>query len=405
MCIRDSYNGQSIDANSAFSMELFTILVGLSILSISKKSSTIYSDCESAVKKLNKLLVSPSALRASSRDVHLLTAALAHLRNGVGTLQWIKGHPERAQKDETLWTREMWGNHLADRAAAGILSSTKSYQNNNDSVYILNITSLPAQDASTLSSSLTTSGSWYLGRSNRQLSASSISEEVNKQRLEKYLQDRDANRAERLLPPKWQQYNIPLAATLWELPNSNRKTSSIKVLFDKHWHPGNQIKSIVDPILRATIGKCPLCVEDDSAAHWTVHCKHPRAISIRAQLATDLRLAVSSVMELLPEHKVCISYFGNEYMEYIFGSENNPPIPDTWRGLWTASQLDSFRQGSESEYIPHACAAALKKLFITLGRILTTACSTLWYARQVTINELESYMKLHPDPNLSLIHI
>ena len=255
-------------------------------------------------------------------------------------------------------------------------------------------------DAPSLTTSLSRPNTWYLGRPNRQLSAASISAEVHKGRLLKYLQDRDANRAERLLPPKWQQYNIQLAALLWDLPNkTTAKPARIRLLFDKHWHSGNQIKSIIDPVLRATIGKCPLCVEDDSAAHWSVHCNNPRAINIRHTLSKDLRKAIVTSAESLPAHKDYITGFGEEYLKYVFGSNSSGPTPDTWRGLWTAQQLDSFRCGPDSEFIPYPCAAALKKLFLTLGRTLTAACTTLWLSRQLSISELATYMETHPDPN------
>ena len=146
---------------------------------------------------------SPAALKATSRDVQLLAAATSHLRNGLSSLQWVRGHPERKQKDEEQWTREMWGNHLADRAAAGALTSKKYYQYNSDSAIVLHIESLPTLDAHPLTSALTVPGTWYLGNKDRQLMASSIMESIRKQRLKKYLQDRDAKRADRELPPKW----------------------------------------------------------------------------------------------------------------------------------------------------------------------------------------------------------
>ena len=32
--------------------------------------------------------------------------------------QWIPSHPERAVKDKRRWSKHMWGNFLADAAAA-----------------------------------------------------------------------------------------------------------------------------------------------------------------------------------------------------------------------------------------------------------------------------------------------
>ena len=395
-------NGQTLEAKSAFSMELLALLTGLSIITHTKQPATIYTDCESAVKKLQKLMQSPAALKATSRDVQLLAAATSHLRNGLSSLQWIRGHPERKQKDEEQWTREMWGNHLADRAAAGALTSKKYYQYNSDSAIVLHIESLPTRDAHPLTSALTVPGTWYLGNKDRQLMASSVMESIRKQRLKQYLQDRDAKRKERELPPKWEQYDIPLAATLWKLTNKNASNAFYtRLIFDSHWHPGNQVKSVTDPIQRAVIGKCPLCDHNDSSAHWSTSCNHPRANKLRSTLASNIDLAIKTHVDACSEtnDRSFINHFGTEYKKYIFGSETNPIIPDTWKGLWTSAQLDSFRTGPEDQFIPFLVVNSLKKLFLELGGILTSTFADLWMARQVTINELTRYMKKHPDPN------
>ena len=31
---------------------------------------------------------------------------------------WIPGHPDRTVPDQNEWTKHMWGNHMADAAAA-----------------------------------------------------------------------------------------------------------------------------------------------------------------------------------------------------------------------------------------------------------------------------------------------
>ena len=31
---------------------------------------------------------------------------------------WIPGHPDRTVPDRNEWTKHMWGNHMADAAAA-----------------------------------------------------------------------------------------------------------------------------------------------------------------------------------------------------------------------------------------------------------------------------------------------
>ena len=209
------YNGSDIDAPSAYSMELLAIVTALSIISHTQTDSTVYSDCQSAVKKLNKLLTSSTPLRSSTTDVSLLSIGKNLLRNH-NQLKWIKGHPERDQPDETTWTREMWGNHLADRAASGSLNTKPTYQYRNDSIYTLYTTPLPSQQASPLSASLSPNNLWYIGKSNGHLTSRSLTQPIHLQRLHQYLLTRDGHRAaaDPPLPPKWQRINIPLASTL-----------------------------------------------------------------------------------------------------------------------------------------------------------------------------------------------
>jgi len=137
-------------------MEVVAILWTLYVIfhTHSSSSTKIYSDCQSAVDHLNKLLKSPSPLKATITDSFLLSACLYYLNSLTLHLQWIPGHPEPSVSDEVLWSREMWGNHLADRAAAGSLAFFSEYIYKNIYDNILFITALPTVVSPTISSSL-----------------------------------------------------------------------------------------------------------------------------------------------------------------------------------------------------------------------------------------------------------
>ena len=105
-------NGQRIGSTSAFSMELFGLLVALNILGLIRIPSTIYSDCEAAVKSVNNLDRGSKRIRATTRDASMLSAAVNLLRDQDTVISWTKGHPERVDKDADNWTKEMWGNLL-----------------------------------------------------------------------------------------------------------------------------------------------------------------------------------------------------------------------------------------------------------------------------------------------------
>jgi len=108
-------NGQELGSTSAYSMEVLGIHIGLSVESqLSDTMITICTNCQSAVKKLQINRYRTTALHTKTRDFSLLSASILH-RN-----------PNRnvnIKAEAALWTREMWGNHLSDKAAAGVLIS------------------------------------------------------------------------------------------------------------------------------------------------------------------------------------------------------------------------------------------------------------------------------------------
>ena len=133
-------NGEGLLAISAYTMELLGILIALSILAHFQMTTKISSDCEAAVKSVNNLRESRKVIRAKARDASLLAMAAKLLGSQNTEVAWIKGHPEKSHPDADDWTKEMWGNHLADRTAAGIFFGQVDYQYQN--IYLnLNSTS------------------------------------------------------------------------------------------------------------------------------------------------------------------------------------------------------------------------------------------------------------------------
>jgi len=122
------FNGEGLEAISAFTMELFGILVSLSILSHFDTPSTVYSDCEAAVKSVNNNRNATKKIRSTTRDASILSIAASHLQTQRSKVMWVKGHPERTAPDAETWTKDMWGNHLSDRTAAGVFYSPMDYQ-------------------------------------------------------------------------------------------------------------------------------------------------------------------------------------------------------------------------------------------------------------------------------------
>jgi ribonuclease HI len=390
-------NGQDLGAIAAYSMEVLGILVSLSIAShVPDMEVTICSDCQSAVTKLQKNRHRTTAIRAKTRDASLLGAAISLWKdNGNVKIKWVKGHPEKEVTDASEWTREMWGNHLSDRAAAGVLGPIYQYQNLLSNMLVL--TPLPPMEALTVTANLVPNGTWYFGNSKGQLISSSIVERIHNKRLTRYLAERDELRAKRLLPAKWSNFVLPLTAKLWGIATSpNMRGMKVRLMFDKHCHPGNLAKKHKDIDVFELAAECPFCAESDSASHWSVQCTAlPRNNDIRNAAITHIKAMITGEIgqHTAQESIAAIRHLGDDYLSFLIGHRKSPEV---WMGLWTPDQLDVF--GSNA-YYPFPLVAALKKLFLAIGTYLTETVIKIWQSRQTAECELAAAHQKTPIPN------
>ena len=373
-------NGQALDSLSAFSMESLGILVALSIAShFPNPEVNIFSDCKSAVLKLQKIQATNKPVRTRSRDASITTASIEHWnRMEAVDISWVKGHPEKEFPYPALWTREMWGNHLSDRAAAGSLAYSSQYQYKDSEM--LTLIPLPTMDALTLTPRLVPQSLWYFGNSAKQLISPSVMDRINQRRLDKYLRDRDKHRAARNLPSQRAELNVPLAAKLWKLSSSTFMDN--RLLFDKHYHSGNLAKKIKDVEEYAIVSKCPLCEQSDSFEHWSQDCcAHFRAPDIRQNALTKVKDAIRECSQLQDNtaYKSSIISLGDSCLSFLVGKDKSSNV---WKGLWTSAQLNTF--GTYAN-LPNFLVPILKKVFHTIGGITIAAVIQLWQSRQLTI--------------------
>ena len=336
-------NGNELESLSAFSMELLGILVGLSIASqLPESEINILSDCKSAVNKLHSFRLGSSSIRSKTRDASLLTSSVAHWRSLEGLpIAWTPGHPEAVQPDASLWTREMWGNHLADRSAAGELNFTTEYCYQNLWSNRLSLTPLPSLDAITLTSALAPPHLWYFGNRKKQLISPSAMDRIHQRGLDRYLVSRDKERWDRAkLPAKWQYINMHLAAKLWKMfshgPMMRMKN---RLMFDKHMHQGNLAKGVWNPKDAEAVAKCPFCIEQDSQEHWAINCSAcSRTVNIRREALIHIRKMISNETSQHQNSgaKSSISSFGELYLSFLEGPTRSV---GAWMGEWTSDQL------------------------------------------------------------------
>ena len=168
-----------------------------------------------------------------------------------------------------------------------------------------------------------------------------------------------------------------------------------RLIFDKHWHSGNRAKASKSPLQTSQLEKCPFCPNPDSAAHWIVHCQeNTRAVVIRQDLSRLIRDRSKSLIADNPDHRFSIESVTEDYLAFLSG-----PRTEVWVGLWTYSQLESFRSGSEDQFFPEYKRNLLKKHFLAIGKLTTETTTKIWQSRQRTEVDLADYMELHPDPS------
>jgi hypothetical protein len=219
-------------------------------------------------------------------------------------------------------------------------------------------------------------------------------EAVQNSRLQRYIRRRDTFRTERGSLPKWFQFNIKLAAAIWQMKAlTHSRTIRNRLLFDKHWHGGNQAK---DKHSTINMEKCPFCVSPDSAGHWMVYCQEsPRATDIRKEMFQVIRSSVRTYAEDKGQYKPAVESLEDHYVDFLKGRD----APDIWRGLWTEGKLESFGSEASDQYFPDEKVRILRKAFFLIGKIVTDAVIRIWQARQLTEFDLVEYMKEHPNIN------
>ena len=96
---------------SALVAELLAIHTGLQLLRALQLRRTVYSDCLSAIKKINR---GWSPGQAFTEAGAALVSASRHYLSESISLQWVKGHPERSDAPHSAWSRHQWGIYIAD---------------------------------------------------------------------------------------------------------------------------------------------------------------------------------------------------------------------------------------------------------------------------------------------------
>jgi hypothetical protein len=222
----------NVNATSVFHMECLALTLALALSDKELNCQGIYTDSESAYKLIRR----PRRIPASSH-APLIRILLRHTSRVRNLVQHIHSHSEQITRDKSRWTHDMYGNHLADRAAADDTSSLQNFQHTH-------INTLKTGHILTLAQR---EPHWYVADSSRLMTLDTITNAMSKFELKQYIQKRDAKRAEKGEPPKWTTgLSYSLAATQFEMNKKRANTGSaaraIRIIFDKYYQPWNAAK-------------------------------------------------------------------------------------------------------------------------------------------------------------------
>eukprot|EP01041_Mallomonas_annulata_P042130 gene42130-biopygen6182 len=132
-------------------MEYMALAAATAIKNELQAQEPIRTNCQAVVK----ILTSRHYHLRQKNTAHraLLQYATMYIDQGQCLPEHVMGHPERREPNREKWTRDQWGNHLADRAAEGEIGAFTQ-------VAYQTIT------AKQWSGEMTIPGQWYLGDEN-----------------------------------------------------------------------------------------------------------------------------------------------------------------------------------------------------------------------------------------------
>ena len=182
------------------------------------------------------------------------------------------------------WTKDEWGNWLADRVAA---DDTASLRRQGIRYHILTV---PARD---IYAHLMFPGQWYIGdNTGFPVLPLGVSATIHTELHKQYLVEWDAYRIARGDLPKWEKdSSMPHSASVYGLKqtHSNSLSTKIRIIYDKGYHGGNRAKNTSITLAEREIARtCRLCQKPDSQDHWLQECDFGPLRRLRNDIMTSL---------------------------------------------------------------------------------------------------------------------
>ena len=306
------------------------------------------------------------------------------IKDYTGTIRWVEAHPEKRNSLSANWSRDDCLNHVADRIAGGTMDFDIDCEYEHYGI-----------SATEIMNGLKINYAWSMQAKNGTTpNLAGLQHDIDNWRLRTYMTERDEFRADLAIsrPPRWTDTTPALAAQIHDVKKSTLTQASFKVklIWDKHWHMGNQAKAANSEEQYREIAICPLCQAADSQQHWIIECQASTLPVTRRQF---IELVNSTIRrERKQKHERTA-----RWMEIALDlAVKHPQGADAWVGMWTPTLREELRTRYQSSY-PNAFNQLKEKdmtyhrsALLQITRILADGVCDLWTERADAIKQLET---------------
>ena len=364
-------NGTSLNLTQPSSMELYSILLAVHLLSHSHLAGTIYTDFLEAVK----VSKNPHTFRNMGRKANLpIYELLLHTlsRSPDIRLEFVKAHGPI--KKQSQWTTQQWGNYHADRIAK---NNTLSF-----SAHHIDWQIQPLEDLVKLHPS------WHWIAEDNHLALEPLRYILRRQTHLSYMIRRDAYRIDRGDGIKWQQAHMGLVDDVWHLNRlSLTKRATIhRLLYDKGHHGGNRAKTTKPAEIEEAVWiGCGLCGEPDSQHHWIRQCAHHLITPIRLQALDSATEVLQQLLFSKGQYQAKRDCF-NICSEILHAAEVAPGGEQLWLGIIPTGIISDITPRIHPSPLDTASKISAsnlwKRTLRTMLTILSKAVKAMWSIKE-----------------------
>jgi len=346
---------------NAYTWELVTQLVALTLAKHLPPQVNGYSDCKSAISRTNRALRTKNdQLATTTAGVYgAATHALADMTHP-RTFKWVKSHPETDPTRADLSVHEDLGIFMADAVAVGDHRSLRARH--------------LAEEWTTLNfenilNEIIPINQWH-ARTTKGTKGPILDDLLRHQhdaQLKTYLLERDNNRAANSSRSANHWSATSLAFTAKVHPPTSTSSWALArrtlMVFDWLGHGRNRAKMKTTLAEKTRERKCPHCHQPDSQGHCMLACRNPRFTEIRTEARiTQSKIATALMEKNGPHQKHFIQQLCTASWEM-----NSPHVERIWLGTWRPEMLPGLIATPTTARL----GATTRHQYISLARQLT----------------------------------